>query len=328
MKKMLASVFLLITFSVANATNTQTSSSHLLELDTIVAVVNEAPILQSALDQRVNIVKQQLDVRHIALPPNDILQTQVLNQMIQEQVQLQLADSRHIDISQMQVDQQLQKIAEEQKITVLELYQQAEQNGLTRDSYRQQLEDEMRIHELIQSTIATKIVITPKDVELYRNSQLAHATAGKEYQIENIVIPLDASPTVQEVSAAEAKATALLKEINTGKVAFDQAAVRNSSGQSSLQGGDLGFRPIAELPEIFAKAIVNMQAGDVAGPIRAGNGIQLIKLVAIKNDQQDLTDEQIRQALFKRKIEEAYPVWLASLESQAYVSREKLSTIS
>jgi len=78
-------------------------------------------------------------------------------------------------------------------------------------------------------------------------------------------------------------------------VAFDQAAVRNSSGQSNLEGGDLGFRPIAELPEVFAKAIVTMKPGDVYGPIRAGNGIQLIKLVAIKGEQQTLTDAQIRE---------------------------------
>ncbi len=322
MKKILLSLLLTFTLNCVNALGDEVAPGHVVELNTIVAVVNEEPILQDSLDQRVKMVQRQLELRKIPAPPLDILKTQVLNQMIQEQLQLQLADSRHIQIPQARVNAQLQQIADQQKITLAELYQQAEADGFTRDSYRQQLQDQMRIHELIQTTIAAKINITPKDVELYRNSQLAHDTAGKEYQIENIVIPLDSTPTVQEVSAANAKATELLNEIKSGKVAFNQAAVRNSSGQSNLEGGDLGFRPVAELPEVFAKAIITMQPGDVYGPIRAGNGIQLIKLVAIKGDQQALTDDQIREALFKRKLDEAYPVWIRSLEDQAYVYRE------
>ena len=322
MKKILLGLLLTLTLSSANALGDEVSPGKMIELNTIVAVVNETPILQDSLDQRVKMVERQLDFRHITAPPLDILKAQILNQMIQEQLQLQLADSRHIQIPQSQVNAQLQQMADQQKITIAELYQQAAEDGFTRESYLQQLKDQMRIHELIQTTIAAKINITPKDVELYRNSQLAHDTAGKEYQVENILIPLDASPTVQQVSEANAKATALLNEIKSGKVAFDQAAVRNSSGQSNLEGGDLGFRPIAELPEVFAKAIVTMQPGDVYGPIRAGNGIQLIKLVAIKGEQQALTDEQIREALFKRKLDESYPVWLRSLEDQAYVYRE------
>lgn len=322
MKKILLSLLLTFTLNVNYALGDEITPGQEIELNTIVAVVNEEPILQDTLDQRVKMAQRQLEMRKISAPPIDILKEQVLNQIIQEQLQLQLADSRHIQISQARVNAQLQQIADQQKITLAELYQQAEEEGLTRDSYREQLQDQMRIHELIQTTLATKITITEKDVELYRNSQLAHDTAGKEYQVENILIPLNASPTVQQVSNANAKAVALLNDIKNGKVAFDQAAVRNSSGQSSLQGGDLGFRPIAELPEVFAKAIVTMQPGDVYGPIRTGNGIQLIKLVAIKGDQQVLTDDQIREALFKRKLDEAYPLWIRSLEDQAYIYRE------
>jgi len=322
MKKILLSLFLIVLVNSTTALGDEISPVNGIKLNTIAAVVNETPILQSTVDERVNRVKHQLEARKISLPPLAILKTQVLNQLIQEQLQLQLAESRHIQISQSQINEQLQKIADDQKITIAELYQQAEKDGFTRDAYRQQLQDQMRIHELIQTTVATKIVITPKDVTLYRNSQLAHATAGKLYQVANILFPLSSSPTVQEVSATEAKAKTLLDKINDKKIAFDQAAVSESSGKTNLQGGDLGFRSIAELPEIFAKIIVAMEPGDVAGPIRAGNGIQLIKLVAVKGDQQALTDEQIREALFKRKLDETYSAWLASLESQAYIDRK------
>lgn len=322
MRKILTHIFLMISISAINiAQATETTPTKLIELNTIVAVVNDTPILQSMLDPRVHMVQMQLEAHNVEAPPLKVLQQQVLNQLITEQIQLQLAESRHIHISPFQVTAQIEKIANDQKISIAELYQQANQNGLSQDAYRQQLLDQMIIHELIQTTVATKIVVTPQDVTLYRNSQLARSTAGKEYHIKNILIALPDSPTTEQVKAAEDKAQALLNEIRSGKISFDQAALRDSSGESALQGGDLGFRPLAELPEIFANPIISMKPGDVSGPIRAGNGLQLIELVAIKDNQAQMTDDQIREALFKRKLEETYPVWLASLESQAFIQR-------
>ena len=158
MKKFLFSLFLAMTVNAAYAVGDEVTPGKLVELNTIVAIVNEAPILQDTLDQRVNMVERQLESRNIPLPPLDILKNQVLNQLIQEQLQLQLAESRHIQIPQAQVNEQLQKIADQQKITIAELYQQATLDGFTRDSYREQLQDQMRIHELIQTTIAAKIL--------------------------------------------------------------------------------------------------------------------------------------------------------------------------
>ena len=303
MKKSLLAIILCmssITIAVANSE----SAENRIELDTIVAIVNDKPILKSTLNQRVMIIKRQLEGRHILPPAENILREQVLNQLIQENVQLQLAESRHIEISMAQVNHEIQKIADEQHITLPELFKQAENDGLTRESYEEQLKNQLCIHELIQNMLASKITISQKDIDLYRNSQLAHATAGKEYQVAHILIALDASPTIAQVHDAETKAATLLEKIKRGDLSFDQAAVTESVGQFNLHGGDLGFRPIAELPEIFANEIINMQVDDVVGPIRTSNGFQLIKLVAVKNTQQNLSDEEIRQALFKRKLEE------------------------
>lgn len=321
MKKIVIAILLLCAVNINLAAETTAPEKSTIEINTIVAVVNETPILQDSLNLRVQTIEKQLEMRQIPLPSLDILKKQALHQLIIEQLQLQLAENRHIHVSSFQVTEQIQKIAEAQKITISELYQQVSQAGLTREAYRQQLQTQMIIHELVQTTLAVKINVTPQDITLYRQSQLAQNTAGKEYHVENIVIPLSSAPTTEQVSEAQRKATALLQEINAGKISFEQAALRDSAGESSLQGGDLDFRSLAELPEIYAEHLVHMQAGDIYGPLRAGNGIQLIKLVAIKDQQQQMTDAQIREALFKRKLEEAYPLWLSSLESQAFIQK-------
>lgn len=321
MKKIIMTVLVICAVTMVYADNTTSSSGKLKEINTIVAIVNETPILQDALDLRVHMIEKQLEAHQIALPPQDILQKQALNQLIIEQLQLQLAENRHIEVSPFQVTQQIQKIADEQKISIAELYQQISQEGLTREAYRQQLQTQMIIHELVQSTLASKINITPREVELYRQSQLANNTTNKEYHVENIVIPLPNAPTTEQVAEADKKATTLLQKINSGEISFEQAAVRDSASESSAQGGDLDFRPLAELPEIYAEHLVTMQPGDIYGPLRAGNGIQLIKLIAVKDQQQQMTDDQIREALFKRKLDEAYPFWINSLESQAFIQK-------
>lgn len=292
-----------------------------LELNTMVAIVNETPILKNTLDLRRQMIEKQWQARQMPLPTQAALEKQALNQLIMEQVQLQLAHNRHLEVSPFQVTAQIQKIAEDQKISVPELYVQVAQAGLARDTYRQQLQTQMIIHELVQTTLAAKITVSPEEVQLYRQSQLAQNTLDKLYRVENIIIPLPVTPSRQQVQEAEKKATQQLREINAGKISFESAALADSAGESALQGGDLGFRPLAELPEIYAEHLIHLQVGEVYGPLRAGNGIQLIKLVAVKDQAQHMTDEQIREALFKRKLDEAYPLWINSLESQAYIKR-------
>ncbi|MCD8499769.1 MAG: SurA N-terminal domain-containing protein [Gammaproteobacteria bacterium] len=209
-KSLLAIILCLSTTTVALANNA--SNKHRIELDTIVAVVNDQPILKSTLNQRIIIIKRQLEARHVVPPADNILREQVLNQLIQENVQLQLAESRHIEISSTQVNREIQKIADEQHITLPELFKQAENDGLTRENYEQQLKNQLCIHALIQNMLASKITISQKDIDLYRHSQLAHATAGKEYQVAHILIALDTSPTAAQVHEAEIKSDGFIRK--------------------------------------------------------------------------------------------------------------------
>jgi peptidyl-prolyl cis-trans isomerase SurA len=117
------------------------------------------------------------------------------------------------------------------------------------------------------------------------------------------VVPLPEEPTSAQVSKARAKAQLLIQKIERGED-FGQLAVAKSSGEYALEGGDLGERHLAELPEVFASEVVKMKVGDVAGPVRAGNGFQIIKLVSIGNNQMrhEVTKTHVRHILLKQDV--------------------------
>lgn len=319
MKKIIVSLVLGLSFSLGLAQGQKP-----VEINSIAAIVGEDVITQLQLDERVDSAKiqiqQQVAAKNMRMPSNSEIQKQILNEMILTKLELQRAEDLRINVSTAELNQQVANIAKEQNITVAQLYKKAADSGLRRNAYREELKDQMIIHKLIERVVVPKVTVSDNEVDLYLASQSAKISESKEYQVKNILIPNKTSePTTKELQQEEAEAKALLKEINSGKTSFDQAAFSHSTGEHSLEGGDLGWRKAAELPAVFVKALVNMQAGDVAGPIQAGNGFHLIKLVAVRDTNKPLTKAQVKDLLFKRKVNDALSRWQQGLRSTAYV---------
>lgn len=294
------------------------------ELNSIVAIVNEEVITQLQLEQQVNSaminIKEQVAAKNMRMPPLADIRRQILQEMILTRLELQRAADMHIDVSTIELNNQIESIAREQNISVAMLYKKAQDNGLNRETYRQEMKDQMIIHKLVERVVVPKISVSDKEVVLYRSSQAAKATENKEYDVKNILIAnKNSEPTTKELQQAEKQAKSLLDKINSGKISFEQAAFSNSTGEHSLQGGDLGWRKAAELPAVFVKEVINMQPGQVAGPIKAGNGFHLIKLVAVRDTDKVLTDNEIKDLLFRRKLNDALSLWEQSMSSSAYV---------
>ena len=126
------------------------------------------------------------------------------------------------------------------------------------------------------------------------------------------------SPSSQEIAAAQKRAQQLINQLQQG-ANFQQLAAANSAGNEALQGGDLGWRKLAELPTVFANQITAMHLGQVGDPIRAGNGFHILKLVDVRNSAKKLTLDQIRQFIFERKFTEQLEAWIQQLRDSSYV---------
>lgn len=287
-------VILLLAFTMAEAAQ---------PLDKVVAIVNDDVITASELNAQMELLRQQLVAKKTPLPPDTVLRKQVLQHLIDVNLQLQLAKKNNMTIENAELDQTIEKIAQSNKLTLTQLREALQQQGMDWDAYRENIRKEMLIHHIQQTAIGKDITVTPEQVADYLRTAEHTQNTNQTFHLQNIVIPLPEEPTTVQVNKAKEKALALLTKIKQGEN-FDRMAIAESSGEYALDGGDLGERHLAELPEVFAQQVIKMKVGDVSGPIRTGNGFQLIKLVSMggNSDQHMVVKTHVRHILLKQDV--------------------------
>lgn len=269
-------------------------------LDKVVAVVNNSVITASELNAQVELSKKQIVTQGMPLPKETILRKQVLQYLIDVDLQLQMATQYNISIESKELSEAIDNIAAANHLDMSQLKEAIVKQGMSWDDYRHNIQKEMTISRLQQRAVGKDVVVTNEQVEHYLKTARPVDNSALTYRIQNLVIPLNEEPTSEQVKKAKDYVEQIVTKIKQGKD-FSRLAVEESSDEMALEGGDLGDRHLAELPEIFAKEVVHMKMGQVVGPLRTGNGFQLIKLVAISGDNQHhiVTETHVRHILVK-----------------------------
>lgn len=273
-------------------------------LDKVVAVVNDNVITASELSAQVAVLREQIDAKKMPLPSEAVLRKQVLQHLIDVDLQLQLAKKNDITIDNTDLNEAIAKIAESNKLSLTQLREAIIKQGLGWEAYRENIKKEMLLNRIQQKAVGQDLVISPQQVEDYlKTYQQDEQIQNQTYHVQNIVIPLPEEPTSEQVAKAKNKAHLLLTKIKQG-ADFNTLAIAESSGEYALEGGDLGDRHLAELPQLFAEKLPSMHVGEIVGPLRAGNGFQLIKLVAVggANAQHKIEKTHVRHILVKQDV--------------------------
>lgn len=269
-------------------------------LDKVVAIVNNGVITSSELDAQVELSKKQIIAQKMQMPKESVLRKQVLQHLIDVDLQMQLAKQHGLTVDSTELNEAIERVATMNNLTLSQLREEITKQGITWQEYRQNIRKEMLLSRLQQKAVGKEVQVTNEQVEQYLKTANTVDNSAVTYRLQNIVIPLNEEPTTEEIKSARANAEKLLAKIKKGED-FSRLAIEESSGELALEGGDLGERHLAELPEIFAKEVVKMNVGQVVGPLRTGNGFQLIKLVAKGGDNQHhvVTQTHVRHILLK-----------------------------
>lgn len=293
-------------------------------INRIVAIVNDSVITQSQLNHEVAFIKANLEKNNTKLPPESVLADQVLQQMILKKLQLQLAARTGIQISEMDVTKAINTLAQKNHKTVAEMYQSVATLGLSRAQFRQDIRDELTTNKLQERDIASKITITPEEVSDYLRSNAGQALDTTQYHLATILIALPDAPTAQQIASASTQANVIVSQLKKG-ANFKRIAMSDSKSQNALQGGDLGYKQLLELPSVFAAQVVKMKDGQIAGPIKTANGFYIIKLLDTRTaaKSKKLSPDQLKlkveNLIFQRKLQERLQNWDEQLRSGAYV---------
>ncbi|MGB0466681.1 MAG: peptidylprolyl isomerase [Pontibacterium sp.] len=288
-----------ITTAIAGSVLSLSVYAQEIPLDRVVAIANDGIVLQSELNTRINLVSEQLKARQTALPAQNILRQQVLDRLILDSLQLQVAEQQGIRISDRQLAAALQNIAKQNKLSLEQFRAAIIKEGRDFDSFREQVSRELLISQVQQSQVNRRIRISEQDLRNYLESDEGKARAHAEYLLSNILfsVPTQASPAL--IQAAEKKAQALYQQLKTG-ADFAQAAISYSNAPNALKGGDLGWRQLNELPQQLRLALKNAQVGSVSAPVRTPGGFHIIKVNDKRGGEQMLIEQtQISHILLK-----------------------------
>lgn len=264
-------------------------------LDRIVAVINDDVILKSELDRALANIQAQYGSGG-QLPDRETLAKQVLQRLIVMQLQVQRAGETGIRISDAEFQQSLSRLAEQNGITVEQLAQSLQQQGLSPDEFRRAFREELLAQRLRQRYTQSQVNVTDTEIE---NLLASGTLKSGEVRLAHIVVDLAQSATSEDVEAARARIEAAAREIAAGGD-FAAAAIKYSNGPQALEGGDLGWRSYDEVPELFSEAIATLSKGEVSRPMRGPSGFHLLKLVDAREGQPTIAHEyQARHILIR-----------------------------
>ncbi len=295
-------------------------TSAITSLNRIVAVVNNEALTQNQLNQKISFISQQLKSSNQEVPAAEVLESQVLQQMIDEALQLQIAKTSGIRASQSEVNQALNNIARQNGQSVDALYKVVSQQGWTVNSFRQEITNQIIIQKLQEREVASRISISQQDVDDFIRNNSASGQSALEYHLATIFISLPATPSSEEVIKANSTAENIVQQLKSG-ADFSTLAAKYSTGESALHGGDIGWQQVAQMPRAFSTIIPAMKAGEVSDPIRVSNGFDIVKLVAKRSAAMSNKSDrqQVEQMMFQRQFNEDLQTFLSQLRGEGYV---------
>lgn len=274
------SVVLASLLAITSTISPLASAQQSQPLDRIAAIVDEDVVLQSELDRAVRNVKSQYAGRENQLPPDDVLQRQVLERLILVKLQVGRADGSGIRVSDEELNRAIASIAQQNGTTVDGLRQKLAADGMGYADFRASVRDEIIVQRLRQSFAQSRISVSEGEVDTALTQQ---AATGSKYHLAHILIGLPEGATAEQIATGQKKVDGVKALIDKGELDFPAAAVRYSDSPNALEGGDLGWRSLDEIPNAFAQLIRDMKPGQVAGPLRGPSGFQLLKLMEMRD---------------------------------------------
>ncbi|NYS78120.1 MULTISPECIES: peptidylprolyl isomerase [Halomonadaceae] len=290
-------------------------------LDSVVAVVNNDVIMRSELDDRMAKVEQQAQAQGGNLPPRSQLERQVLERMVMEEIQLQMAEDASLTIDDTELNGQVRAIAESNGMTLDEFADAVEADGMTLASVREDIRREMLMRQVQQRQISNRVTVSDRDVERFldqQQGQTGEQNFIEETRARHVLIEL--TPNRDE-NQARARAEEVRQRLSQGDDFASVAREYSDDSGTALNGGELGWvRPGQTVPA-FEEAMRDLGVNQISQPVRSQFGYHVIEVEERRrqNVTQESQREQVRQAIFQRRANEELETWQQEIRSQAFV---------
>lgn len=259
-------------------------------LDRVAAIVDDDVVMYSQYQTRLKEVLQTIRKRDVELPEEDVLRQQVMERLVIDAIQMQIAERSGIRVTDEELAASMATIAERNGLTQKEFEQALAADGLSLQEAQEQIRQEMIISRVRQYRVAERIQVTDQEVQNFLESDLGKMQLAEEYQLANILVPVPDAATSEEIAKAEKTVATIVAQLEKGGD-FAQLAISYSASENALEGGEMGWRKAAQLPPPFDRMLTTMAVGQVTQPTRTAGGIIMLKLLDKRGDEVMYRDE-------------------------------------
>jgi peptidyl-prolyl cis-trans isomerase SurA len=275
---------------VAKPQASPTAPAEVTQVDRIIAVVDNSVITRGELLDRMKTVLGQLEKQGTPLPPEDVLQKQLLERLITDQLQLQLATQTGLRVDDNQLDKTMERIAEQNKLSLTEFRTALERDGIRYGKFREDIRREIIMARLREREVDNRITITDAEIDNLLTNQSSRKDSD-EFEIAHILIRAPQEGAPEELQKLRAKAEEALKKLQAG-TDFGQVSASYSDAPNALEGGKLGWKTATQLPELFLEAARALKAGEITPILRSPNGFHILKLLDRRGGSSPLVVQQ------------------------------------
>ncbi len=269
------------------------------KMDRIIAVVDQSVITERELMDRTESVKAQMIKKGVEVPPDEVLQKQILERLIVDNLQLQMAAQTGIKVDDAQLDKTIERIAEQNNLTMPAFKKALEDEGTRFYKFREDIRNDIILARLRERDVDNKVNISEAEIDNYLSTQEKEGDLD-EFNISQILIRLPEDSSPEDIQKARARTEQVMKALSEG-VSFEKASANFSDAPNALDGGTLGWRSGQQMPPEFLELIKTLQVGGVSRPFRSGNGVHILKLNERRAGSSTLIVEQthVRHILLK-----------------------------
>lgn len=291
-QQIFASVMLMLTLTAITQAHAQD-----VVLDRIRAVVNEGVVLDSDITSAIRFFRQQAESNRQTLPADDVLSERILEELIDREIRRQRATQIGIAIDANSVNRAIEQIARGNNMNTVQFRRTLQQQGFDYELFRKNIEQELLMQRLVEREVQPRIRVSAQEIDDYIDSVKSTAKENQRYRIQHILIAIAPSASRDEVDTATTRANDVLAKLNAG-ADFSEQAATSSDGARALQGGDLGWRTLQELPPFLSRAIRKMEPDELSEPLRSANGLHIVKLLDTESDDQTQVSESLVRHIF------------------------------
>ncbi|ASM55250.1 MULTISPECIES: peptidylprolyl isomerase SurA [Pseudoalteromonas] len=292
----------LLTSAVLSISLCQSAFAAPVEIDKVIGIVNQGVILKSEVDTIVNRVKKQAEEQSQELPKDETLRVQAVERLVNQTLMMQMAERMGLEISDSQLDQTLASMAKEQGGSIADLRRTIEGSGESFQAYREEIRKEITTQQVMRANVDRRVYVSEQEVDNLLKIMESQGQNAEEYDIGHILIDIPSDASADEIASAKTRADKVIELLNDEQE-FKRIAISSSSGSQALEGGQLGWMGINEMPSLFAEAVKGKKQGAIIGPLRSGAGFHIIKVQDVRGRQVvETTETRSRHILIKPSI--------------------------